>query len=71
MVRINQPIEKWHRVGATTGAYRWSYFNKKYETTRFSEENFVRFAQRVLIANPNALAVENNNPWQFLSEPSD
>lgn len=70
-VRINQPIEKWYRVDARTGLYRWSYFNDKYGTARFSEENFAMFVQQILIRNPNALAVEVNNPWQFLSEPSD
>jgi SinI restriction endonuclease len=70
-VRINQPIEKWYRVDAKTGLYRWSYFNAKYGTARFSEENFARFVQQILRENPNALAVEKNNPWQFLSEPSD
>lgn len=69
-VRINQPIEKWYRVDARTGLYRWSYFNEKYGTDRFSEEN-VMFVQRVLTGNPDALAVEVNNPWQFLSEMSD
>jgi hypothetical protein len=70
-VRINQPIEKWYRVDAGTGSYRWSYFNEKYDTDRFSEENFVVFVQQVLSSNPEALAVEVNNPWQLLSEPSD
>jgi hypothetical protein len=70
-VRINQPIEKWYRVEATTGLYRWSSFNKKYDTDRFSEDNFALFVQRVLTENLDALAVEVNNPWQFLSEPSD
>ena len=70
-VRINQSIEKWHRVDARTGLYRWSYFNQKYDTDRFSEENFALFVQRVLIENPAALAIEDNNPWQFLSESSD
>jgi SinI restriction endonuclease len=70
-VRINQPIEKWYRVDAKTGVYRWSYFNKKYDTDRFSEENFAMFVQRVLAGNPEALALEVSNPWQFLSEPSD
>jgi len=65
-VRINQPIEKWYRVDAKTGLYRWSYFNEKYATDRFSEQNFVMFVQQVLTANPDALAVEVNNPWQFL-----
>jgi hypothetical protein len=70
-VRINQPIEKWYRVDAKTGLYRWSYFNDKYKTTYFSEESFAEFVQQTLAENPNALAVEVNNPWQFLSEPSD
>ncbi|NJL39331.1 MAG: SinI family restriction endonuclease [Leptolyngbyaceae cyanobacterium RM2_2_4] len=70
-VRINQPIEKWYRVDARTGLYRWSYFNDKYGTTRFSEENFAMFVQQILTGNPNALAVEVSNPWQFLPESSD
>lgn len=70
-VRINQPIEKWYRVDARTGLYRWSYFNEKYDTDHFSEDNFVIFVQQVLTRNPDALAVEVNNPWQFLFEPSD
>ncbi|MBE9136225.1 SinI family restriction endonuclease [Nodosilinea sp. LEGE 07088] len=69
-VRINQPIEKWYRVDARTGFYQWSYFNEKYNTDRFSEENFVIFVQRVLHGNPDALAVEANNPWQDLSDSS-
>jgi hypothetical protein len=70
-VRINQPIEKWYRVDAKTGLYRWSYFNEKYATDRFSENNFVMFVQQVLTANPDALSVEANNPWQFLSKSLD
>jgi SinI restriction endonuclease len=70
-VRISQPIEKWYRSDARTGFYRWSYFNEKYDTDRFSEENFVIFVQQVLLGNPNALAVETNNPWQDLSDSSN
>ncbi len=70
-VRINQPIEKWYRVDARTGSYRWSYFNDKYNTNRFSEENFVTFVQQVLIRNPDALAIEVNNPWKDLSNSSN
>jgi hypothetical protein len=70
-VRINQPIEKWYRVSARTGLYQWSYFNEKYGTNRFSEDNFIMFVQRVLTGNPDALAVEVSNPWQFSSESSD
>ncbi len=70
-VRINQPIEKWYRVDARTGSYRWSYFNDKYNVNRFSEENFVTFVQQVLISNPDALAIEVNNPWKDLSDSSN
>jgi hypothetical protein len=70
-VRINQPIEKWYRVDARTGLYRWSYFNEKYETDRFSEDNFVAFVQRVLTGNPSALAIEPNNTWQQITASSD
>jgi hypothetical protein len=70
-VRINQPIEKWYRVDARTGLYRWSYFNEKYGTDRFSEDNFVIFVHRVLTGNPNALAIETNNPWQQITKSSD
>lgn len=69
-VRINQPIEKWHRVDAKTGSYRWFYFNDKYDTDRFSEENFIAFVQQVLTSNPNALAIEVDNPWKDLSNSS-
>jgi hypothetical protein len=69
-VRINQRIEKWYRVDARTGFYRWFYFNEKYGTDRFSEENFVAFVQQVLLNNPQALAIEANNPWQYLCNSS-
>ncbi|MBE9202184.1 SinI family restriction endonuclease [Synechocystis salina LEGE 06099] len=69
-VRINQPIEKWHRVDAKTGSYRWSYFSEKYNTDRFSEENFIAFVQQVLTRNPDALAIEADNPWKDLSNSS-
>jgi SinI restriction endonuclease len=70
-VRINQPIEKWHRVDAKTGLYRWAYFNEKYDTNRFSEENFVGFVQSALVSNPAALALEDTNPWKIVSESLD
>ncbi len=67
-VRLSQPIEKWHRVDARTGNYRWSYFNDKYSTDSFSEANFIEFIQRVLNQNSDALAIEDNNPWKSLSD---
>lgn len=70
-VRINRPIEKWYRVDAKTGLYRWSDFNEKYNTDRFSEENFVAFVKQVLSGNPDALAIEVRNPWKDLSNSSN
>ncbi|PLS67519.1 MAG: hypothetical protein CV045_13160 [Cyanobacteria bacterium M5B4] len=70
-VRIKQPIEKWHRVDAKTGSYRWSYFNNKYNTDRFSEDNFITFVQQVLVHNPDALAIEESSPWKSLSDLSN
>ena len=69
-VRIHQPIEKWYRVDAMTGSYQWDYFNQKYDTDRFSEEGFVLFVQRTLLNNPEALAVEVQNPWQAIADQS-
>ncbi len=66
-VRINKPIEKWFRVDAKKGSYQWSYFNQRYETDRFSEERFIAFVQQVLKNNPEALAVEESNPWKNTS----
>jgi len=51
--------------------YHWSYFNEKYSTDRFSEENFVAFVQQVLRGNSDALAVEVGNPWQDFSDLSN
>lgn len=70
-VREGTSIEKWYRVHAKTGIYQWTYFNEKYDTDRFSEENFVAFVQQILLSNPHALAIETNNPWQNLSNLSD
>jgi SinI restriction endonuclease len=63
-VRLNQPIEKWYRVDAKTGADQWSYFNQAYKTDRFSEAGFIDFVQQVLSQNPGALAIEADNVWQ-------
>jgi hypothetical protein len=63
-VREHYPIEKWFRIKAATGQYEWDFFNDKYKTHRFSEENFIDFVRQVLHANPNALSIEAENPWQ-------
>lgn len=70
-VRINQSIERWYRVDARTGRFQWSYFNQKYGTHQFSEENFIIFVRKTLESNPEALPVEVGNPWKPFSESSN
>lgn len=67
-VRKNLPIEKWHRIDAETGSDRWSYFNEIYGTDSFSEQSFINFVRRVLTENPQALALDSDNPWKSRSE---
>ncbi|WP_353258344.1 SinI family restriction endonuclease [Prochlorothrix hollandica] len=62
-VRINQPIEKWHRVDARTGLCQWSLFNERFNVDDFSEISFVSFIQDILSKNPQALAIEDDNIW--------
>lgn len=62
-VRAGTNIEKWHRVDATSGNYRWNELNKKFKTSRFSEKAFVEFVVNVISNNLAALAIEQNNPW--------
>ncbi len=62
-VRLNQPIEKWHRVDANTGLYQWSKLNEQCKVARFSEDGFIDFVQRILSQNPRALAIEDGNVW--------
>jgi len=69
-VRTNRNIEVWYRVDARTGSYQWKYFNDKYNTDRFSEENFIKFVIQVLKSNPGALPVEADNPWRDIATSS-
>jgi SinI restriction endonuclease len=62
-VRLNQPIEKWHRVDANTGRYRWSKLNEQCKIDRFSEDGFIDFVHQVLSQNPGALVIEDGNVW--------
>ncbi len=63
-VRIGTSIQKWFRVSATTGKYLWGDLNALYKTKVFSEENFKKFVLQTLRQNPNALPVEDDNPWR-------
>ncbi|MEL6787339.1 MAG: SinI family restriction endonuclease [Cyanobacteria bacterium J06607_15] len=62
-VRAGTAIEKWYRVDARTGKYKWQDLNNQYSTNKFSEASFRDFVVQCLSKNPAALAVEANNVW--------
>ncbi len=62
-VRVNTTITKWYRVDANTGIYKWDELNQILKTSKFNEDSFIDYVKKILLANPNALAVEENNPW--------
>ncbi len=63
-VRDGTAIEKWYRIKADRVEYMWFQLNQICGTTNLSEDGFVDFVQRILSANPNCLAVEDENPWK-------
>lgn len=62
-IRKGLPIQKWHRVDANTGEYKWNELNQKCGTTKLSEKGFIRFVQKTIKSNPNLLPIENESPW--------
>lgn len=62
-VRINQPIDKWHRVDARTGDYMWDRLNNDFGCN-LSEDAFQIFVTKTLKSNTGALPVETENPWK-------
>jgi hypothetical protein len=62
-VRLGTAIEKWFRVDAVSGDYRWDELNKRNKTTLFSEERFEKFVIATLKKNPDAMPVEPSNSW--------
>jgi hypothetical protein len=62
-VRLGTSIDKWHRVNATTGDYRWDDLNRAHKTGKFSEEKFRKFIAKTLKRNPKCFPIEDLNPW--------
>jgi hypothetical protein len=62
-IRAGTDIEKWHRVDAKTGKYKWQDLNNQFSTSKFSEDNFRSFIVQCLNQNPSALAIETENSW--------
>lgn len=64
-VRDGTEIEKWYRVEANKkGIFHWEKLNRMCGIDTLSEENFVEFVKSLLGGNPEALAVETDNPWK-------
>jgi hypothetical protein len=62
-VRLGTVIEKWFRVDAVSGDYRWDELNKMNKTRLFSENRFGAFVIATLKKNPEAMPVEPSNSW--------
>ncbi|AVM44030.1 SinI family restriction endonuclease [Victivallales bacterium CCUG 44730] len=64
-IRDGKPIEKWFRVNAATGRYEWDKLATKIgcRVAGLDEASFQAFIKRTLQSNPNALAIEPDNPW--------
>ncbi len=63
-VRDGTDIQKWYRIESTRIEYKWNLLNRMCEIDTLSEDSFVAFVHTLLDANPNALAVEDENPWR-------
>ncbi len=64
-VRDGTNIMKWFRVDARTGAYLWDGLCDIANVKRgyLSEEDFRGYVKAALKSNPNALGVDEDNPW--------
>ena len=65
-IRSGKPIEKWFRVNANNGRYEWEALNAIVGACpglELNEGAFQKFIEDVLKRNPDALAIEPDNPW--------
>ena len=64
-IREGKPIEKWFRVNATNGRYEWEKLTNLIGCSipNLDERSFQDFIQFTLQENPQALAIEQANPW--------
>ena len=64
-VREGTDIQKWFRVDAGTGAYLWEELCSIAKVKRgyLSEDDFRGYVKAALKSNPNALGVDEDNPW--------
>jgi len=63
-VRDGTNIQKWYRVESKRIEYKWPTLNHMCGIESLSEEGFVAFVLSLLNSNPDALAVEDKNPWK-------
>lgn len=62
-IRVGTTIQKWYRIEARTGQTKWDELQSK-SGAQVSEEGFRLFVQATLQKNPEALCIEDTNPWQ-------
>ncbi|MCA0268941.1 MAG: SinI family restriction endonuclease [Bacteroidetes bacterium] len=61
-VRAGRPIQKWHRINATTGSTEWKRLQELTGCTSLSEEGFQAFIAETLERNPEALYIPPTAP---------
>jgi len=64
-VRLGTEIDKWHRIDARTGSYKWIKLSQTLDVPNgiLNEDGFINFIKNILDKNPQALAIESSNPW--------
>jgi len=62
-VRYGTVIQKWYRVNARTGEYKWDILNQGINVSHLSEEEFSYFVRQTLSKNKDALAIDDGSPW--------
>ena len=64
-VREGTDIKKWFRVDASTGEYLWEELCDIAGVNRnlLSETDFRKYVKEALRTNPDALGIDDDNPW--------
>ncbi|OQA85951.1 MAG: SinI restriction endonuclease [Lentisphaerae bacterium ADurb.Bin242] len=64
-IRDGKAIKKWFRINAKNGRCKWEKLSETIgqTVTGLDEEGFRRFVKTTLRKNPEALAIEEVNPW--------
>ena len=71
-VREGTPISKWFRVDAVSGEYLWDELCAMTGVSKgtLSESGFRAFVKNALVANPDSLGLDADNPWRHPQSPN-